>query len=205
MLTFYHSTGMSCAVATHIALEEAGAVYTDVVVDLTKGEQRKPEFLKLNPNGRVPVLVTDKGVLTENVALLLFVAQTHRKARLAPDDPFLLARMNAFNAFLSSTVHVAHSHKFRGYRWSDDAAAIESMKAKVTQNMTDYAVMIENEHLQGPWVLGDLFTVADCYLHIIALWMPDDGVDMSRFPKLSAHTAAMKERPAVKKVMASYA
>lgn len=205
MLTFYHSTGMSCAVATHIALEEAGADYTDVTVDLTKGDQRKPEFLKLNPKGRVPVLVTDKGVLTENVALLLFVAQTHRKARLAPDDPFLLAKMNSFNAYLASTVHVAHAHKMRGSRWSDDAAAIESMKAKVAQNMTECATIIENDYLEGPWVLGDLFTVADCYLHIISLWMPDDGVDMSKFPKISAHIAAMRERPAVKKVMASYA
>lgn len=204
MLTFYHSTGLSCAVATQIALEEAGADYEDVTIDLTKGDQRSPEFLKLNPKGRVPVLVTDKGVLTENVALLLFVAQIHRKARLAPDDPFLLAKMNAFNSYLASTVHVAHAHSMRGSRWSDDVAAIESMKAKVAQNMTDCASIIENEYLEGPWVLGELFTVADCYLHIIANWMPGDGVDMTKFPRISAHTAAMNQRPAVRKVMASY-
>lgn len=202
MLTFYHSGGMSCAVATHIALEEAGANYKDVKVDLAAGEQRKPEFLKINPKGRVPVLVTDKGILTETVALLLYVAQTHPAAKLAPTDPFELARLQAFNAYLASTVHVAHAHKLRGYRWSDDAAAVESMKAKVAANMTDCATIIENEYLAGPWVMGDQYTVADPYLHIITLWMVGDGVDLSRFPKLSAHKAAMEQRPAVKKAMA---
>lgn len=110
-LIFYHSGGLSCSVATHIALEEAGADYTAVKMDLGAGDQRKPEFLKLNPKGRVPVLVTDKGVLTENVAILLFIAQVHPKARLAPNDPFKLAQLLAFNAYLSSTVHVAHAHK----------------------------------------------------------------------------------------------
>lgn len=202
MLTFYHSGALSCAVATHIALEEAGADYKAVKVDLAAGEQRKPEYLKINPKGRVPVLVTDKGVLTETVALLLYVAQTHPAAKLAPSDPFELAKLQAFNAYLASTVHVAHAHKLRGARWSDDAAAIESMKAKVAANMTDCATIIENEYLAGPWVMGGQYTVADPYLHIISIWMVGDGVDLSRFPKLSAHKAAMEQRPAVKKVMA---
>lgn len=202
MLTFYHSGGLSCSVATHIALEEAGADYRDVKVDLAAGEQRKPEYLKINPKGRVPVLVTDKGPLTETVALLLYVAQTHPAAKLAPTDPFDLAKLQAFNAYLASTVHVAHAHKLRGARWTDDAAAIESMKAKVAANMTDCATIIENDYLAGPWVMGNQYSVADPYLHIITIWMAGDGVDLSRFPKLSAHKAAMEQRPAVKKVLA---
>jgi glutathione S-transferase len=205
MLTFYHSTGSSCSIATHIALEEAGADYKSVALNLGAGDQRKPEFLKINPKGRVPVLVTDQGTLTENVALLLYVAQTHPKAKLAPlDDPFKLAKMQAFNAYLASTVHVAHAHKMRGSRWTDDPAAIETMKAKVAQNMTDCAAIIENDYLEGPWVLGEDYSVADPYLFIIASWMPGDGVDLSKFPKISAHHKTMSDRPAVKKVMASY-
>ncbi len=204
-LTLYHSGGLSCSVASHIALEEAGASYTTVKMDLGAGDQRKPEFLQLNPKGRVPVLVTDKGVITENVAILLFIAQIHPKTRLAPNDPFKLAQLQAFNAYLSSTVHVSHAHKLRGSRWSDDAAAIESMKAKVAQNMTDCAAVIENDYLEGPWVMGEQYTIADPYLYIISIWMQGDGVDMSHFPKTSAHHAAMNQRPAVKKVMAGYA
>jgi glutathione S-transferase len=204
LLTLYHSNGLSCAVATHLALEEAGAEYSSVKLDFSAGDQRKPDFLKINPKGRVPVLVTPQGILTENVALLLYVAQSYPKANLAPTDPFHLAMMQAFNAWVASTVHVAHAHKMRGARWTDDPAAIETLKIKVPQNMTECAALIENEYLQGPWVMGNQFTVADCYLFIMTNWMPGDGVDLTKFPKLTAHYAAMNERPAVKKVMATY-
>lgn len=203
-LTFYHSGGLSCSVATHIALEEAGADYKSVKLDLAAGDQRKPEYLKINPKGRVPALVTGSGILTETVALLLYIAQTHPRADLAPSDPYELARMQAFNAYMASTVHVNHAHKLRGYRWADDAPAQDSMKKKVAQNMTDCAAIIENDYFAGPWVMGRQFTVSDPYLYIISTWMPGDGVDLSKFPKISAHKAAMNERPAVRKVMADY-
>ena len=198
-LTFF-GTKNSCSLATHIALEEAGADYVFKKVDTAAGEQRSPEYLKINPKGRVPALATPDGVLTENVALLLYVAQTHPKARLAPSDVFQLAKMNAFNAYLSSTVHVNHAHKLRGSRWSDDAAVIENLKLKVPQTMTDCATLIETEYLKGPWVMGDQFTVADGYLLTITNWFEGDGVDMSKFPKLVAHKAAMLARPAVQRV-----
>lgn len=200
MLTLFATKG-SCSLATHIALEEAGAQYTLRKIDTAAGEQRKPEYLKINPKGRVPALVTDHGVLTENVALLQFVAQTHPAANLLPKDAFGLAKMNAFNAYLSSTVHVNHAHKMRGPRWSDDAAAIESMKAKVQSNMTDNAALIESEYLVGPWVMGDQYTVADPYLYTITQWFETDGVDLTKFPKITAHRKAMDARPAVKRVI----
>jgi glutathione S-transferase len=203
-LTLYRSNSYSCSVASHIALEESGAVYKTVPLDLSKGEQNKPEHLKLNPKGRVPVLVTDQGVLTETVAILLYIAQTHPTSHLAPVDAFGIARLQGFNAFLASTVHVNHAHKLRGARWSDDAAAIESMKAKVPETMTASAALIESEYLVGPWVMGDHYTVADPYLFINTMWMIGDGVDMTKFPKLSSHHAAMKQRPAVQRVLAQY-
>jgi glutathione S-transferase len=198
-LTFFGVKG-SCSLATHIALEEAGADYVFKKVDTAAGDQRKPEYLAINPKGRVPALATPQGVLTENVALLLYVAQTHPAAKLAPSDPFELGKMNAFNAYLSSTVHVNHAHKMRGGRWSDDPAVIENLKIKVPQTMTDCAALIEKEHLAGPWVMGNQFTVADGYLLTITNWFEGDGVDMSKFPKLVAHKNAMLARPAVKRV-----
>ena len=199
-LTFF-GTKNSCSLATHIALEEAGADYVFKKVDTAAGEQRSPEYLKINPKGRVPALATPDGVLTENVALLLYVAQTHPKAKLAPSDPFQLAKMNAFNAYLSSTVHVNHAHKLRGSRWSDDAAVIENLKLKVPQTMSDCAALIETEYLKGPWVMGDQFTVADGYLLTITNWFEADGVDMSKFLKLAAHKDAIMARPAVQRVL----
>jgi glutathione S-transferase len=200
-LTFFGAKG-SCSLATHIALEEAGADYAFRKIDTAAGEQKTADYLKINPKARVPALVTDHGVLTENVALLLYVAQTYPAAQLAPADAFGLAKMNAFNAWLASTVHVNHAHKMRGGRWSDDPAVIENLKFKVPQTMTDCAVLIENDYLTGPWVMGAQYTVADGYLYTIENWFEGDGVDMARFPRIVAHREAMNARAAVKRVLA---
>jgi glutathione S-transferase len=200
-LTFFGAKG-SCSLATHIALEEAGADYEFRNVDTAAGEQKTAEYLKINPKARVPALVTEHGALTENVALLLYVAQSYPAAKLAPSDAFGLAKMNAFNAWLASTVHVNHAHKMRGARWSDDPAVVENLKIKVPQTMTDCAVLVEKDYLAGPWVMGAQYTVADGYLYTIENWFEGDGVDMARFPRIMAHRTAMNERPAVKKVLA---
>ncbi len=135
MLKLYYAPH-TCALASHIALEEAGAKYEAIRLNFKNDDQKKPDYLKINPKARVPALVTDRGVLTETPALLIYIAQSFPAARLAPlDDPFALAKVQAFNSYLCSTVHVAHAHRMRGTRWTDDAAAIESMKKKVPQSV----------------------------------------------------------------------
>jgi glutathione S-transferase len=202
MLTFFYSPG-SCALATHLALEHSGLEYTAKKVDFSKQEQRSPEFLKINPKGRVPALVTDDGVLTENPALLVYIAQLAPDANLAPfDNPWLFAQMQSFNSYLASTVHVAHAHRYRGYRWSDDEAAIATMVQKVPQNMRDCFSLIENDYLRGPWVLGDLYSVSDMYLFTICRWLPGDEVDIKEFPRVADHFRRIQEIPAVQKILA---
>ncbi|MBN8954053.1 MULTISPECIES: glutathione S-transferase N-terminal domain-containing protein [unclassified Rhizobium] len=202
MLTFYFAPG-SCALASLIALEESGLAYEPRRLILANGDQRQPDYLAINPKGRVPALVTDRGVLTENIAILAYIAQSVPAAKLAPlDDPFEFAEMQSFNSYIASTVHVNHSHKARGARWTDDAAAIETMKAKVPQTMAESFALIEDKMLKGPWVMGDEYTVADGYLFTMAKWLPGDNVDLDRFPKVKAHYARMLERPAVKKALA---
>jgi glutathione S-transferase len=98
MMTFYYAPD-TCALASHIALEEAGAAYEARLVNFAAAEQTMPEYLTINPKGRVPALVTARGVLTETPALLMFVAQSHPGARLAPlDDAFELAAVQASTA-----------------------------------------------------------------------------------------------------------
>lgn len=201
MLTFFYSPG-SCALATHLALEHSGLPYAARKVDFSKQEQRSPEFLRINPKGRVPALVTDQGVLTENPALLVYIAQLAPEARLAPlDDPFAFAQMQSFNSYLASTVHVAHAHRYRGYRWSDDEAAIATMVKKVPQNMRDCFSLIENDYLRGPWVLGDNYSVSDMYLFTICRWLEGDEVDINEFPRVADHFRRMQENPVVQRVL----
>ena len=202
MLTLYFAPG-SCALASLIALEESGLAYEARRLNLANGDQRQPEYLAINPKGRVPALVTDRGVITENIAIMTYIAQIAPAAKLAPfDDPFEFAQLQSFNSYIASTVHINHSHKGRGYRWTDDAAAIESMKAKVPQTMAESFALIEDKMLKGPWVMGEHYTIADGYLFTMENWLPGDGVDRDRFAKVSAHYARMLARPAVQKALA---
>jgi glutathione S-transferase len=202
MLKFYYSPG-SCALASHIALEEAGANYEAIRLNFKNDDQKKPDYLKINPKARVPALVTDRGVLTETPALLIYIAQSFPAAKLAPlDDPFALAKVQAFNSYLCSTVHVAHAHRMRGTRWTDDAAAIESMKKKVPQSVGECFALIEREMLEGPWVMGKDYTVCDGYLYTLAQWLGGDGVDINKTPKIADHFKRVAERPAVRKAIA---
>jgi glutathione S-transferase len=198
----YYATG-TCALATHIALEEAGAPYEAVRLDFASQAQRSPEYLAINPKGRVPALVTENGTITETPALLLFVAQRFPAAELAPlTDPFALAQVQEFNSYLCATVHVAHAHGRRGPRWADDAAAIEAMKRKVASNMTECFELIERKMLQGPWVIGGRFSICDPYLFTIGSWLEGDGVDTTRLPRVIEHRRRMLARPAVQKAVA---
>jgi glutathione S-transferase len=201
VLKLFYAPG-SCALASHIALEEAGAEYTGHRVDTAAGEQRKPEYLALNPKGRVPTLATDRGVLTENPAILTFVAQSFPKAKLAPlDDAWAFAQVQSFNAYLCATVHVAHAHRMRGYRWADEQSSFEDMKRKVPETVGACFGLIEREMLKGPWVMGDLYTTCDPYLFTLAEWMEADGLEPRCFPKVLAHRTRMHERPAVKRAL----
>lgn len=203
MLTFYFARN-TCALATHIALEDAGAEYEAIRIDFASEEQRKPGYLAINPKGRVPSLVTPQGILTETPALLAWVAQSYPEARLAPlNDPFAFAKLQAFNSYICSTVHVAHAHRMRGYRWADDAAAIEAMKRKVPDSVTNAFLLIEQGMLEGPFVMGRNYSVADPYLFTLAQWLELDGVDLSRLPRVVEHRARVAERPSVKRAIAA--
>ena len=201
MLTLHYAPN-TCALASHIALEQAGAAYKTVRVDFSRSEQRSSEYLRLNPKGRVPALVTDSGVLTETPAILMFVCQRYPGAGLAPlDDVFALARMNAFNSYLCSTVHVAHAHRMRGHRWTDDPSAIEAMKKYVPQSVGECFELIEQEFFQGPWVMGEHYTVSDIYLFTLARWLEADGVEPKQFPKVAEHRLRMSRLPVVAKIV----
>ncbi|MFN3854120.1 MAG: glutathione S-transferase family protein [Phreatobacter sp.] len=193
----------TCALASRIALEEAGADYEPVKVDFATAEQTKPAYLAINPKGRVPALVTDRGVLTENVAILAFIAQSYPHRKLAPlDDPFAFAEMQAFNSYLASTVHVNHAHKHRGARWATLESSFADMRAKVPETMAASFTLIERDFLKGPWVMGEAYTVADAYLFTVSRWLEGDGVDVNRFPRVAAHMRAMEQRPAVQAALA---
>ena len=197
MLKLYYAPG-SCARASHIALREAGAQFDLRLVDFSTAEQRSEDYQAVNPKGRVPALETDRGILTETPAILAFIAQSFPDAHLAPlEDPFEFARLQAFTAYLCSTVHVAHAHIRRGERWADDQSAIAEMKRKAPKVVASCFQLIEDQLFSGPWAMGDAFTIADPYLFTITQWLPLHRLDSASFPQIHEHEQRMLERPAV--------
>jgi glutathione S-transferase len=202
MLKLYYSPG-SCALASHIALQETGAAYTTERIDFKSNRQNSPEYLAVNPKGRVPAMVTDRGILTETPAILAYIAQSFPLSKLAPlDDPFAFARVQSFNSYLCSTVHVAHAHGGRGYRWADEESSLADMKRKVPETVAAGFALIERGMLKGPWVMGETYTICDPYLFTLAQWLDRDGVDLSKLPKVMDHRSRMSERPAVRNALA---
>ena len=202
-LTLYYAPG-ACSIASHIALQEAQIPFDVKSVALGAGEQRSPDFLALNPKGRIPLLITPFGPLTENPAILEYVASLAPEGQLAPvEDIAKLAQMREFNAFLSATVHVAHAHGPRGGRWANTESALQDMKAQVADNMLSAFELIEQTLQSGPWVLGKDFSIADAYLYTFARWLEMDRVDTRGLRRVLAHRTRMEQRPAVQAVLAA--
>ena len=202
MLKLYYAPG-TCALASHIALEEAGAAYTAERLDFKSNQQNSPEYLKINPKGRVPALVTDRGVLTETPAMLAFIAQSFPQAKLAPlDDAFAFAQVQAFNSYLCSTVHVAHAHKMRGYRWATRRSLVCRHEAHGAEDHGGLLRADRARHAEG--TVGDGRAVHDLrslslYARPLARRRRRRSLDAAEGV---AHRQRMAERPAVKKVLA---
>jgi glutathione S-transferase len=199
-----HYTPGTCSLASHIALREVNADFTLNRIDFRAAQQQSADYLRINPKGRVPALETSQGILTETPAMLVYIAQMHPAANLVPfEDPFAFAAIQAFNSYLCSTVHVAHAHRMRGHRWADGPEAIVAMQKKVPESVGACFDYIEETYLQGPWVMGERYTIADPYLFTLARWLEGDGVDLERIPRVIDHRSRMLQRKAVQDAMAA--
>ncbi|MCF2872689.1 glutathione S-transferase family protein [Octadecabacter sp. G9-8] len=196
MLTLYAAKN-TVAVAPHIALEETGLSYQISWVSFADNDQRKPEYLALNPKGRVPALVTADGIITEAPAILDYIAEI--SGDLMPTDAYARAKVRELVSYLASTMHPNHAHGLRGERWSDDPAAHASMKAKVPETMAASSAYVESCLPDNGWLVGT-YSIADIHLYNVCRWLKGDGVDITDYPKLAAHFDAMHARPAVVRV-----
>ena len=185
--------------AVVIALNE-GVHWEPIRVDVAGGEQTGPEYLKLNPKGRVPVLLTPEGPLTETGAILEYLGET-ALPDLVPVDPLQRARMREVMYYLGTTMHVNHAHMRRGYRWADQESSFQDMIAKVPETMAASSAFIESV-IAGPYVFGPAPTLADPYLYTLSTWLGRDGVEIADYPKLAAFKAEMETRTSVRKARA---
>ena len=202
-MNFYYGK-RSSSVAAHILLEEVGAQYRAIEVDVSNGEHRAAEFLARNPKGRVPLLETAEGFLSENPAILEYIAATHPAAKCAPTGDYALAQARALCAYLCATAHVAYAHGNRGGRWATQAASLADMQSLVAGNMTRCAAFIEAEYPFAPWVLGAAYSFCDPYVFQFGRWLTATGVKIRAYPKLADHYERMQGRPATRIVLAQH-
>jgi len=195
-MKFYYAP-KTISVATAVMLEETGLAYEGIKVDFAAGEQTSPEYLAINPKGRVPAIVTDAGILTETGAILEFLATQAPDKVALPTDPWEAAQLRSVMYYLASTFHVNHSHLKRGSRWANEESSLRDMTAKVPETMATSARFIEENCALSPFVMGEAFTPADPWLFAICTWLEGDGVDITKTSKLAAHFDMMNARPSV--------
>jgi glutathione S-transferase len=200
MLRLFYSPG-ACSVVTHIALEEAGVEFDPVRVVLAEGQHLKPEYLAINPHARVPALIAGNQTITENVAILNFIADEYRAPGAVPrGDAPAAARCNELLGWFASTVHISFAQIWRGERFTSDKALWPAIEQGGREALARQFAEIE-ELCAGAWLVGGAFTAADSYALIFFRWGRRIGVEMASYPRWSALTARVLERPAVQRAL----
>jgi glutathione S-transferase len=197
-MKLYHSPG-ACSMSDHLALEWIGKPYT--AEKMSKESLKSPEYLKLNPAGAVPVLERDGWVLTQNVAILNYLADAFPEAGLGGDGtPQSRAEVNRWLAFLNADVHPAF-HPLFGTTSYLDEASVEQTKSHARTKLRDLFGRADAQ-LQGKqWLTGHR-SIADAYLFVVTRWARAMKVDLAGYDQLSAFVDRMSTDPAVRKVLA---
>ncbi len=198
MISLYYSPG-ACSLAAHILLAEAGAPYELRPTLIAEGATQSAEFLRLNPKGRVPVLIEGDFVLTELPAICHFIALRYPSACLWPTDVHLSARTLEWFNWLSSSVHaVAFAQLWRAHRFVDDPTLHESVVRKGRQNVLEAFAIIEERLAGRAWAVGDVFSAVDAFLIVLYRWGNRIGEPMGEDrPAWTLHTQRLLKRPPV--------
>ena len=193
----------ACSRATMIALEEAGARYETRVVNIRRGGQREPDYLALNPKGKVPTLIVEGKPLTENVAILEYLANRFPDGALLPPtaDAFERAQAISAVAWLSSTALPAGSRIFRPERVCDLEGSAERIAAMAAEEFKANLAIAEDHMTGRDWWVGR-WSVADAYLYYILGMAKVRGIDVSVYAALTAHAGRMNARPGTQRMQA---
>lgn len=205
-ITLYYGPG-ACSMAPQIVLNEIGVAYEPRKINLAEKANQTPEYLAINPKGRVPALLIDGFVLTEVPAILTYLGQRFPQAGLLPrvenEGGEALGRCLEWLAWASSTVHPAYAHLRRPERYLDDPAQHPPLQAKGEASFIDCFGQIDAKLKGKQYAAGDAYSVADAYLFVFFGW----GNSLKKFdtaktyPNYAAWARRVMERPAVRKVI----
>src|SRR5262249_17131014 len=202
MYTLYYTPG-SASMAPHGVLEESGAPYTLVRVDMAANKHKEAEYLRLNPHGRVPTLVVDgKQPIYEATAICLFIAARHPNAGLAPAVTDIARGLYyQWMAYLTNTLQAACQLYFYPERNVADPSHAPEVKAQAEAQIMDIWGKLEQVLAAGPYLLGDRFSAADIYLHMLSSWMEPPMQMDTRYPNVARCAGLVAARPAIERVL----
>jgi glutathione S-transferase len=196
MLTLFYAPG-ACSMAAHIILEESGEKYEPKKMDLTKGEQKTPEYMKIHPMGRVPALKLDDGQpLTENTAILPYLG---RRFKVWPTDPVAEAKAHSLIGFLAASVHPAHAHFNRPERYTADQNAFPGIKEQGLKSFHGYLKEMDGKIAGREW-FSDKYSALDPYALVFYVWGVRRGLPMPELKNFTAFKDRMAKREAVGRV-----
>ena len=197
MLTLYFAPG-ACSMAAHIVLEESGEKYEPRKVDLAGGEQRTEAYLKINPQGRVPVLRLDNNEpIAENTAILPYLG---KRFGLWPTDPVAEAKALSLIGFFAASVHPAHAHIGRPERYVSDPAVFPAIQETGRKTFHGYLKQIDGMLAGREW-LSDRYSVLDPYGFVFYTWGVRRELPMAELKSYSAFKDRMLKRAAVGRVV----
>jgi glutathione S-transferase len=199
MLKFYYAPG-ACSLATHIGLEESGTKFDGQKISFANAEQRTPEYLEINPRGRVPALVVEEGTIVENTAILDYIAGKFAP-QLMPKDAVQRARAISLMAWFSNTVHPNFTHIGRPERFATDTSVHEHLKATGKDNFFANLKEIDGLLAGKQWFVGDAFSVVDGYALVFYAWGKRISLPMAELKNYTAWKERMMARPAVMRVL----
>jgi len=197
MLALYYSAG-ACSMAAHIVLEESGEKYEPKPVNLAAGEQRSEAYLKINPQGRVPVLRLDNnGFLSENTAILPYLG---KRFGLWPSDLIAEAKALSLIGFFAASVHPAHAHIGRPERYASDPAVFPMIQETGRKTFHGYLKQIDGMLVGREW-FSDRYSVLDPYGLVFYTWGVRRQLPMGDLKNYTALKDRMLKRPAVRRVV----
>lgn len=207
MLELHYFPG-NASMAPHLLLEELGVPYTLQYVDRTVQAHKSPAYLRLNPNGLIPVLADGDLVLYETAAICLHLVDTHPAAGLAPVlGSAARAHFYKWLVWLTNTLQAALIIYFYPERWADDAAAIAQVKVHAEASIGRMLDQLDAQVAAhgGPWLLGADFSAVDPYALMLCRWTRGFTRPARSLPHLAPYLTRMLARPAVQRVFAQEA
>ena len=189
-LKLYFSPG-ACSFVPHVLLQLSGAAYEPAMVKLHKGEQHGEEYKAINPRGQVPVLVDDGKVITQIVAIILYLDQKFPEAQFLPTEPVARAKAIEVLAWMNNTVHPTITHIFMPHKFSDQADVQAALKAFNTQVykglMAELEDLVIKHASPSAWLSGARLGPLDAYALTLTRWGSLAGIDPEGYPSLWAH------------------